>query len=175
MAVQLATRPASLKKGETARKDALLALLDVGKVPIRLALKPDGGEIYAVNYGDGSVSEIDTSTNEVGGAYFIGTHPVWGLIASDDSTLYVSDFDADALGVFSIDDGQLVGSSRTGGGPDALAFSNEGDLLFAVDARSGDVAVIRTSTHSLLTLLPAGDKPNDIAVKAFLVKSRHTL
>jgi len=175
MAVQLATQPTSLKKGEPARKDALLALLDVGKVPISLALKPDGGEIYAVNYGDGSVSEIDTSTNEVGGAYFIGTHPVWGLIAADDSTLYVSDFDADALGIFSIDDDQLVGSSRTGGGPDALAFSKEGDLLFAVDARSGDVAVIRTSTHSLLTLLPAGDQPNDIAVKSFVVRAHRTI
>lgn len=179
MAIQLAT-PASgtraaAANGTSMRKDALLALLDVGKVPISLALKPDGGEIFAANYGDGSVSEIDTSTNEVGGAHFVGTHPVRGLIAADDSTLYVSDFDADSLGIFSIDDGQLVGTSRTGDGPDALAFSKSGDFLFAVDARSGDVAVIRTATHSLLTILPAGSKPNEIAVKAFLVKAHSSL
>jgi YVTN family beta-propeller protein len=165
----------ALQLASSARKDALLALLDVGKTPISLALKPDGGEIYATNYDDNSMSEIDTSTNEVGAAYLVGTHPVRGVIASDDSTLYVSDFDADSLGIFSIDDGQLVGTSRAGDGPDALAFSKSGNFLFAVNARSGDVAVIRTSTHSLLTMLPTGNKPNEIAVKAFLVKARSKL
>jgi YVTN family beta-propeller protein len=175
MAIQLATpRIAARRSTGAPREDALLSLLDVGKTPVSLALKPDGGEIYAVNYDSGSISEIDTGTNEVGAAYLVGTHPVRGLIAADDSTLYVSDFDADSLGVFSIDDGQLIGTSRTGSGPDALAFSKAGNLLFAVDARSGDVAVIRTSSHSLLTMLPAGSKPNDIAVKAFLIP-RHRL
>jgi YVTN family beta-propeller protein len=183
MAIQLASPPPSPKSAKQraseapVRKDALLALLDVGKTPISLALKPDGGEIYAVNYDSGSVSEIDTSTNEVGGAYFVGTHPASGVIAQDDSTLYVSDFGADSLSVFSIDDGQLIASSRTGDGPDAMAFSKAGDLLFAVDAGSGDVAVIRTSSpsHSLLTMLPAGSHPNGIAVKSFLIKPRHSL
>jgi YVTN family beta-propeller protein len=178
MAIQLATPPAApshkrtLASQSTPRKDALLALLDVGETPVSLALKPDGGEIYVANYDGGSISEIDTATNEVGGAYFVGTHPVRALIAPDNSTLYVSDFDADSLGVFSIDDGQLVGTSHTGDGPDALAFSRAGNLLFAVDARSGDVAVIRASSHSLLTMLPAGSKPNDIVVKAFLIPKR---
>lgn len=179
MAIQLATplqsRQASGKQPNSniqERKDALLALLDVGKTPVSLALKPDGGEIYAVNYGSSSVSEINTTTNEVGGAYFVGTHPAFGLFAQDDSTLYVSDFGANSLSIFSADDGQLVGTSRTGDGPDALAFSKAGDLLFAVDSRSGDVAVIRTASHSLLTILPVGNHPNAIAVKSFLLKSR---
>ncbi len=157
--------------------DALLAMLDVGKTPIYLALKPDGGEIFAVNYDAGSISEIDTSSNEVGGAYMVGTHPVSGLASADNSTLYVSDFDADSLGVFSIDDAELVGTARTGDGPDAMAFSKAGHLLFVVDAHSGDIAVIlpRTPTHALLTMFPAGKQPNDIAVKAFLVPSHHSL
>jgi hypothetical protein len=36
-----------------------------------------------------------------------------------------------------------------------------------VDAGSGDVAVVRTLSHSLFTILPAGRAPNAIAVKAF--------
>lgn len=178
MAIQLATPPQPKHKRAPAsqsapRKDALLALLDVGETPLSLALKPDGGEIYVANYDSGSISEIDTSTNEVGAAYFVGTHPVRALFANDDSTVYVSDFDADALSVFSADDGQLLPfSPRTGDGPDALAFSKGGNLLFAVDARSGDIAVIRVSSSSLLTMLPVGGKPNDIVVKAFLVPKR---
>ena len=68
---------------------------------------------------------------------------------------------------------------HVGGGPDALAFSANGFLLFAVDARSGDVSVLKTQTYAangavvmgtLFTMLPAGSKPNAIAVKAFRVK-----
>lgn len=170
LALQLQSMPSARRKNTRPRADALLALLDVGKTPVSLALKPDGGEIFVSNYGSGSVSEIDTSTNEVGAAYLIGSHPVRGLVSADNSTLYVSDFDADSLGVFSVEDAELVGTARTGDGPDALAFSNAGHLLFAVDARSGDVSVIRTLTHTLFTMLPAGSKPNDIAVKAFNVR-----
>ncbi|MHB8302455.1 MAG: YncE family protein [Acidobacteriaceae bacterium] len=148
-------------------RDAMLALLDVGKTPVDLAMKPDGGEIFAVNYDGGSVSEIDTNTNEVGAAYLVGTHPVRGLVSADNSILYVGNFDAGSLGVFSIDDAQLVGTARTGEGPDAMAFSKAGHLLFVADARTGDVAVVRTMAHTLLTMLPSGSRPNDIAVKAF--------
>ncbi|MGH9617506.1 MAG: YncE family protein, partial [Acidobacteriaceae bacterium] len=176
MDIALAKPPAKSTHGRVATgsqpmpNDALLALLDVGKTPIRLVLKPDGGEIFAVNYDSGSVSEIDTSTNEVGGAYMVGTHPVAGLATADNSTMYVSDFDADSLGIFSIDDGQLLPAEpHTGDGPDAMAFSKAGNLLFVVDARSGDVAAIRTLTNSLITLFPVGRTPNEIAVKAFLM------
>ncbi|MHB1794973.1 MAG: YncE family protein [Acidobacteriaceae bacterium] len=181
MAIALATPPPASPRGhlstrQVTSKDALLAILDVGKTPIRLILKPDGGEIFAVNYDGASLSEIDTSTNEVGGAYMVGTHPVNGLASADNSTLYVSDFDADSLGVFSIDDGELLPvAPRTGDGPDAMAFSKAGHLLFVLDARSGDVAVIRTAANSLLTMFPVGIKPNDIAVKAFLVPQHHSL
>jgi hypothetical protein len=42
-------------------------------------------------------------------------------------------------------------------------------LLLAVDAHSGDVAVIRTQSTqgpALFTILPAGGSPNGIVVKA---------
>lgn len=181
MAIALATPPADsprahLSTPQVTLKDESLAILDVGKTPIRLVLKPDGGEIFAVNYDGASLSEIDTSTNEVGGAYMVGTHPVAGVATADNSMLYVSNFDADSLGVYSIDDGELLPiAPRTGDGPESMAFSKAENLLFVVDARSGDVAVIRTSTNSLLTMFPVGAKPNDITVKAFLVSPHHSL
>jgi YVTN family beta-propeller protein len=48
-----------------------------------------------------------------------------------------------------------------------LAFSSSGHLLFVVDTRSADVAVVRTASKSLFTLIPTGRNPNAIAVKAF--------
>jgi hypothetical protein len=59
-----------------------------------------------------------------------------------------------------------------GEGPDALAFSASGRFLLVVNAQSGDIAVVRTGSNpaSLLTLFPAGRAPNDVVVKAFLVR-----
>jgi len=49
--------------------DRLEALLDVGRAPVQLALKPDGGEIFVSNSLSDSVSEVVTTTDDVGGAY----------------------------------------------------------------------------------------------------------
>jgi YVTN family beta-propeller protein len=157
---------------DPAPKDVLLTLLDVGKTPLQIALKPDGGEAFVSNYDSDTISELTTSSNEVGGAYLVGAHPVRGLVSADNSLLYVSDFSAGRVVIYSIDDGKLIlPGVRVGEGPDALAFSASGHLLLVVNAQSGDIAVMRTGANpaSLLTLFPAGRAPNDIAVKAFLV------
>jgi len=36
-----------------------------------------------------------------------------------------------------------------------------------VDAASNDLAAIRVKTSSLMTLIPVGGRPRDLAVKAF--------
>jgi YVTN family beta-propeller protein len=157
--------------------DALETLLDVGRSPVHLALKPDGGELFVSNFDSNTISEVVTSTNDVGGAYLMGSHPVRGLVSADNSLLYESNFSSQEISIYSIEEGKRVrlengsGSIHVGDGPDALAFSSGGNLLFAVDARSGDVAVIRTSTASLFTLLPTGRQPNSIVVKAFRLAS----
>ncbi|HTZ60325.1 MAG TPA: YncE family protein [Acidobacteriaceae bacterium] len=152
-------------------RDVLLTFLDVGNTPVHLALKPDGGEAFVSNFNSDTISELTTSTDEVGGAYLMGTHPVRGLVSADNSLLYVSDFGAGRVGIYSIDDGKLIRPGvKVGEGPDALAFAGSGHFLLVADAQSGDIAVVRTaSPASLLTLLPAGRSPNDIVVKAFLV------
>jgi hypothetical protein len=63
-------------------------------------------------------------------------------------------------------------SIHTGSRPDALAFSADQHLLLTANAGSSDITVIRTQSSAgpaLVTLLPAGSQPNDIAVKAFRV------
>jgi YVTN family beta-propeller protein len=178
MAVWLAAVPDSWrgKQDASLQRDRMLALLDVGKTPTHIALKPDGGEVFATNFDSDSISEISTWTNEVLGTYVIGAKPSRGIISSDDSTLAVTNFGADSVSLYSIDDGRIVASAHTGSRPDALAFSTDEHLLLAVDAGSSDVAVIRMQSKngpSLVTMLPAGDRPNDLVVKSF--RTRLTL
>ncbi len=171
MALNLAAAPGSwaAKQNPALTADHMLTFLDVGKTPVDLAMKPDGGEIFVSNFGSDSFSEISTWTNEVGGTYTIGSRPVRGIVSHDNGMLWVSNSGADSIGLYSIDDGKLAGSVRTGSGPGALAFSVDEHLLLAADTHSGDVAVIRTQGKqgpALFTILPAGISPNAIVVKA---------
>ncbi|MGA3162286.1 MAG: YncE family protein [Terracidiphilus sp.] len=150
-----------------AQPDRLEALLDVGQAPMQLALKPDGGEVFALNSLSDSISEIITGTDDVNSVTLIGDTPVRGLVSADNSLLYVANFRSQYVTVYAIDEGQRVASIHAGDGSSALAFSSSGLLLFVVDSRSGDVAVVRTASRSLFTLIPAGRAPNAIAVKAF--------
>jgi len=160
-----------------AQPDRLESMLDVGRAPVHLALKPDGGEVFVSNSLSNSISEIDTSKNDVGGAYVIGDDPVRGLVSSDNALLYEANFDSQYVTIYSIDEGKrlplsihgLPTSIHVGDGPVALAFSSNGLLFFVVDNRSADVAVVRTATRALFTILPTGRSPNAITVKAFKV------
>ena len=176
MAISLSAAPGSwaARQDPSLMDDHLLALLDVGKPPVNLAMKPDGGEIFVSNFDSDSISEINPWTNEVGWTQPIGNKPSYGLVSRDNSTLWVSNFGADAIGVYSIDDGRVSASIHTGSRPDALAFSADEHLLLAADSHSGDVSILRTQDKTgpnLFTILPAGSSPNAIAVKAFRLKS----
>ena len=175
MIVSLAAAPESWsgRQDATLLSDRLLTLLDVGSQPSHLAVKPDNGEVFAMNLGSDSVSEISATTNEVGSTYPIGNRPTHGLVSQDGSALWVAAPGTDSLSLYSIDDGKFVSSIRTGSAPDALAFSADQHLLLAADSKSGDVAVIRTQTKlgpALLTILPAGGSPSAIAIKAMPAK-----
>lgn len=168
IALARAAKPATQQaQAVAAAPDRLEALLDVGRAPVHLALKPDGGEIFTSNLASDTVSEIYDSTDEVGDTFTIGDGPNYGVVSADNTRLYVANSRSQYVTIYAIDDGKRVGSVRVGDGPTALAFSRSGHLLFAVDGRSGDVAVIRTKLRSLFTILPAGKSPNGIAVKAF--------
>jgi YVTN family beta-propeller protein len=166
MAIALAGHPE-----HSGLPDRVESLLDVGRQPVQLALKPDGGEIFVSNSLSDSISEVITGTDDVLGAYLMGAQPVRGLVSADNSLLYVANLHSQKVTIYSIDDGKRVGAIQVGDGPSAMAFSTAGHLLFVVDARSNDVAVVRTASRSaftpLFTLLPAGRGPNAIAVKAF--------
>ncbi len=165
MAISLAAAPDSwaAKQDASALTDHMLTLLDVGKTPVQLALKPDGGELFVMNFDSDSISEVLTQANEVAGTYTIGAHPVFGVVSADNGTLWESNFGADTVSVYAIDDGKLLPTPFTWApGPDALALSAEGHLLLAADAKSGDVSVVRTQEKlgpALFDMWPSGSEP----------------
>jgi len=157
------------------KAEKLLTLLDVGAMPVHLALKPDGGEMFVSNFGSDSVSTIETGNNEVGNTQPMGGNPVRGLVSADNSLLYESNFGSDSVSVYSIGNGKFLKAIPVGSKPDALALqparNGKQYFLLVADSKSNDVAVIFINPDkpawSLFTMIPVGIEPRQIAIKAF--------
>ncbi len=172
LALSLAADPKTwaARQNGSLLEDHPVSLLDVGHNPTHLTLKPDGGEIFVSNADAGSISEISTTTNEVGSTFGIGDQPAHGIVSADNSALWIANAGADSLSLYSISDGKRLPSLHVGAGPDILAFSTDKEqrLLLAADRKSGDIAVIRTNLPipTLFTILPAGADPSAIAIRS---------
>jgi YVTN family beta-propeller protein len=157
------------------KTEKLLALLDVGKMPVHLALKPDAGEIFVSNFGSDSVSTIETGNNEVGNTQPMGGSPVRGLVSADNALLYESNFGSDSVSVYSIQNGKFLKAIPVGSKPDALALqparNGKQYWLLAANSHSNDAAVIFINTDkpswSLFTMIPVGVEPRQMVIKAF--------
>src|SRR5579862_1645374 len=161
------------------KEDRVLALLDVGRTPVSLALKPDGGEMMVCNFDSDSISIVETGNDEVGGSQEIGQHPSRAVVTLDNTRLYVSNFGSNSIAVYDIDIGKLIWTLNVGSHPDSLALTPDQNYLLVVDTQSGDVTVIQkrkpkrtleTSEYSLLTLIPVGMQPNAIVIKTFMAR-----
>ena len=161
--------------------DRVLALLDVGRTPVSLTLKPDGGEMMVCNFDSDSISIIETGNDEVGSSLEIGQHPSRGVVTLDNSRLYVSNFGSNSVAVYDIDLGRRIATLNVGNRPEALALTPDQNYLLVAGTQSGDVTVIQkrkphrtleTTEYSLMTLIPVGMQPNAIVVKEFMLRAK---
>jgi len=170
-----AQRPVAGRGENRPVADRLLALLDVGKTPLHIVLRPEGWNGFVSNFDSDSISTVTTATNEVSNTHVVGPGPVRSIVSADSSLLYVSNFKGDSVAVYNVEAEKPVTSVRVGRGPDAMAFTPDQHYLLVVDSGSGDVAVIRNdlsiNAHILFTMVPVGLGPRQIAVKAFMLRT----
>ncbi|HEY2461057.1 MAG TPA: hypothetical protein VGI16_09620 [Candidatus Acidoferrum sp.] len=158
------------------RSGTLLANLQLAGKPSQMLLKPDGGELYVLSPESHGLQVINTWTHEVGDYVLLGFSPTVGALTSDASLLYVADTSPGRVTPVDIGNRRVT---RTGNGvetlipvgqsPAAVRFDPAENLLLVVNQGSGDLSVIRIRSDrpSLLTMIPVGDRPQDLAVKMF--------
>lgn len=103
----------------------------------------------------------------MGDFLLLGLSPTAGTLTADAQTLYVSDTAAGHVIPITIEQRRAASPITVGQAPGTCQISPGGDILLVADAASNDVAVIRTQTSSLVTLIPVGSAPRDIAIKEF--------
>ena len=106
----------------------------------------------------------------------LGDTPTRGILSADASMLYVTDATANRVTAVDINNRRVIRTVNgrellisAGQTPDAIRFDPEENLLLVVNSGSGDLSVIRArlGDQSLLTMIPVGDRPQELAVKLF--------
>ncbi len=161
------------------RRGVLVTHLELSGKPTDMLLKPDGGELFVISPEAHGLQAINTETHEVGDYMVLGSAPTRGVLSADATLLYVSDTAAGRVTPVDVINRRIIREALSekhpekgfpipaGDSPGALRFDPDENLLLVVNVGSGDLAVIRVRTNFLVTMIPIGDHPQDLAVKLF--------
>jgi YVTN family beta-propeller protein len=76
--------------------------IDTGELPRGLQLSPDGKRAYITNFGDRTLSVVDTITNSVATTFDVPGHPEAVAVSPDGERIYVGGYWSGAVAVISV-------------------------------------------------------------------------
>jgi YVTN family beta-propeller protein len=141
------------------------ARLAVGLDANGLALDYTGTRLYVSNQSDGTVSEVDLSTNTVVRSIPVGGHPQELVLSPGGTLLFVAD-ESGSVQVWSLREGTKRGNINVPGGAFAMAVSPDWRQLYISSALGGAVYLIDWKTGVSLKQVTTGGMPRRIGFSA---------
>ena len=150
----------------------LITNLELAGNPTQMLLKPDGGELYVISPDAHGLQAINTWTHEVADTMLLGSAPASAILSNDAGRMYVADRAAGRVTPVDILNRRVAKPVAVGASPSAMRFAPSDpdakpSMLLVADESSADLAIIRTRTDSLITLIPLSSPPQRIALKTF--------
>ena len=102
-----------------------LTRVAVGQIPCALALDPANGMLYAVNYGDETLSIINLASFAVVRTVALGDHPQAVLVDPRANRVYVANVHGNSVSVLDGGNGRFIGTLTAGEHPYDLAVDLE--------------------------------------------------
>jgi DNA-binding beta-propeller fold protein YncE len=154
------------------RRGVLVTNLELAGNPTQMLVKPDGGELYVISPDAHGLQVVNTWTHELGDYMLLGSAPTNAIISADSGRMYVADSAASRVIPVDINNRRIDRPVNVGATPGAMRFdtsdpSARPTMLLVVNESSGDLAILRTRTDSLLTMIPIGPHPSRLAIKLF--------
>jgi YVTN family beta-propeller protein len=162
------SRSNSLSVVSLGASPAVTSAVPVGRFPDAVALSPDGTRAYVPNLSDGTLSIVDTGTDQVVKTVKVGRDPDGVLQVG--TAVYVANLMSGTISVVDPSAGLLTGTITLTGtatpAPSGLAASADGKHLYVDDARNGTTSVIdlTTSPASIVGTVNVGTYPAYLAV-----------
>ena len=142
---------------------SLKAEIQVGKNPICIETSPTKNEIYVANKNSGSISVIDTTTNQVTKTIQVGIEPYGMVFSPDGARLYVTLSGSNQVCAIDTSTKNIVAQIPVEKKPTGIAISSDGKYIFVANNNSSTLSQIDTrgdmvvfSTSSLPQSRPFG-------------------
>jgi YVTN family beta-propeller protein len=146
---------------------------EVGYRPCAIHLSPDGTTLAVANWGDQSITLLDSATMKSIGKVTVGSHPA-AVAWNSDGRIFVANAGGDTVSVVSRKTMTVIENIRTsldfqvkvGSTPVALAVDTAGKRLYVANADNNDVAVVDISDDDeskVLGFIPTGWYPCALA------------
>lgn len=134
--------------------------------PLGIVFSPDGSRIYTCNV-DGTVTIIDTASNDVIGVIVIGGAIFYPAITADGKELYVTNLTLNKISVIDTETNTFIDIPLPAlSNPNGIAITPDGTKAFVASNGTGKIQVIDTATKTIVTTisLPAGSGPQIISI-----------
>ncbi len=152
----------------------VIADLPLAMLPENLAFNADGGQLFVSGAGmDGVAIVFPYNLLEVEQTVLAGRAPGVMTCSGMPPYLFVASRNASDVCILDIATRKMIGIVEVGGAPGYMDVTPDNQYALALDAKSGDMAVIHIpairgnrlkSGAALFTMIPVGDKPVDAAI-----------
>ncbi|MYT21227.1 beta-propeller fold lactonase family protein, partial [Streptomyces sp. SID7760] len=144
--------------------NTVTATIDVGDDPNGVAVSPDGSLVFVANRLSDTVSLVVPA---VGGALSVpvGDNPVGVAVSPDGTRAYVTNTISNNMTVITADEvpPSVIATVHVGTRPQDVAIAPNGTRAYVANLLDGTVAVVDTTTDTLLTAVPVGQLPQGVA------------
>lgn len=142
----------------------IVASIPVGKRPEAVAVDPDSHTVWTANYGDGTVSVIDTVQRAVVATIRVGNGAVGVAVDPRSHTAYVSNHRDDTVSVIDTVRRVVVATVGVGTNPWGVAVDSFSGAAYVANMWDYSVSVIDPETHRVVATIPVGKNPYGVAV-----------
>ncbi len=129
--------------------------------PTPAAAVPTDNTAYVTNFGNNTVSVINTKNNQVISTIAGFNGPLGLAMTPDETKVYVANSGATPGTVSVIDTAtnNVVKTITTGNGPTIVAASGDGNNVYVTNQNDGTLSVIATATNTVVATIAIGGAP----------------
>lgn len=119
---------------------------------------------YITNYGDSTVTVVDTATNAAIATIPVGASPNGIAVSADGGRVYVANRGSSSVSVIDAGTNTVVATIPVGANPTGVALSPDGLRLYVPSLTHDTLHILDALTYAPLGTVATGDRPHGVAV-----------